>query len=62
MGGDVFQKINLRRDLKTIALSSPINATGLFDLESQQPTYMLLPLEGTGVDSQFEFRMLKASN
>ncbi len=62
VGGDIFQKINLRRDPETIALSSPINATGLFDLEGQQPTDMLLPMEGTGVDTQWEFRMLKSSN
>lgn len=62
VGGDIFQKINLRRDPETVALSSPINATGLFDLEAQQPGDMLLPFEGTGVDTQWEFRMLKSSN
>jgi hypothetical protein len=62
VGGDIFQKINLRRDPETIALSSPINATGLFELEAQQPTDMLLPMENTGVDTQWEFRMLKGSN
>src|SRR5262249_26812342 len=62
VGGDIYQTINLRRDPETIALSSPINATGLFELEGQQPTDMLLPMEGTGVDTQWEFRMLKASN
>jgi hypothetical protein len=60
--GDLFQKINLRRDPETIALSSPINATGLFELEAQAPSEMLLPFEGNGVDTSWEFRMLKASN
>jgi hypothetical protein len=62
VGGDLFQKINVRRDPETVALSSPLNATGLFDLEAQQPTEMLIPFEGTGVDAQWELRMLKASN
>jgi hypothetical protein len=62
VGGDIYQTINLRRDPETIALSSPINATGLFDLDVQQQTDMLLPMEGTGVDTQWEFRMLKSSN
>jgi hypothetical protein len=61
-GGDIFQKISLRRDPETLALSSPINATGLFELDAQSTSEMLLPFEGTGVDTFWEFRMLKASN
>lgn len=62
IAGDIFQTINLRRNPETIALSSPINATGLFDLESQEQTEMSLPLEGSGVDIRGEFRMPKSSN
>ena len=62
IGGDIFQKINLRQNPETVALSSPLNATGLFDLEAQSSSDMLLPFEGTGVDTPWEFRMLKASN
>jgi hypothetical protein len=62
IGGDIFQTVSLRRDPETIALTSPINATGLFDLDIQQPADMLLPMEGTGVATTWEFRMLKSSN
>ena len=62
IAGDIFQKITLRQNPGTVALSSPNNATGLFDLEAQSPSDMLLPFEGTGVDAPWEFRMLKASN
>lgn len=61
-GGDMFQKINLRRDPETVALSAPINATGLFELDAQASSEMLLPFEGTGVDAAWEFSMLKGSN
>ena len=36
IGGDIFQTVSLRRGPETMALSSPINATGLFDLESSR--------------------------
>jgi hypothetical protein len=62
IGGDIFQTVTLRRDPETIALTSPINATGLFDLDIQQSSDMLLPMEDMGVAMQWEFRMLKSSN
>ena len=43
-----------------MALTSPINATGLFELNPQPE--MLLPFEGIGVDTTWELRMPKASN
>jgi hypothetical protein len=52
--------VPIRRDPELVALSSPINATGLFELEPQSD--MLLPFEGTGVDTIWEFRMPKAAN
>jgi len=60
VGGDVFQTIPIRRDPELIALTSPQNATGLFELNPQSE--MLLPFEGNGVDTLWEFRMPKASN
>jgi len=62
IGGNMFQKITLRRDPETVALSSPVNATGLFELDAQTSSEMLLPHEGNGVDMAWEFTMLKASN
>jgi hypothetical protein len=60
IGPEVFQTVPIRRDPELVALSSPINATGLFELEPQSD--MLLPFEGTGVDTIWEFRMPKAAN
>ena len=60
VGGDVFQTQIVRRDPESIALSSPRDATGLFDLEPQGE--MLLPFEGLGVDARWELRMPKPAN
>ncbi|HST21597.1 MAG TPA: neuraminidase-like domain-containing protein [Blastocatellia bacterium] len=60
IGGDVFQLVNVSRGLESVALSSPFNATGLFELNPQPD--MLLPFEGIGVDTTWEFRLPKASN
>jgi hypothetical protein len=48
IGGDVFQTVTIRRDLESAALTSPIGATGVLNLNSQ-PDTMLLPFEDTGV-------------
>ncbi|MBI4784530.1 MAG: hypothetical protein HY785_24925 [Oscillatoriophycideae cyanobacterium NC_groundwater_1537_Pr4_S-0.65um_50_18] len=61
IGPDIFQTVSIRRDPELVALTSPINSTGILELEPQQ-TDMLLPFEGNGVDSTWEFRMPKASN
>jgi peptidoglycan hydrolase-like protein with peptidoglycan-binding domain len=55
-----FRSVVVRRDPQIIALSSPSNATGVFDLTAQ-PT-MLLPFEDLGVDTSWEFIMPRASN
>jgi hypothetical protein len=60
IGGDIFQTIIVRRDPEQVALTSPQNATGLFEL--QQQSEMLLPFESLGVDTSWEFRMPKAAN
>jgi hypothetical protein len=61
VGPDVFQTLPIRRDPESVALSSPMNATGVFELESQ-PTDILLPFEGNGVDSPWELCLPKAAN
>ena len=53
IGPEIFQTVPIRRDPEFVALSSPINSTGLFELEAQSD--MLLPFEGNGVDSIWEF-------
>jgi hypothetical protein len=59
--GMVFQTTEVRRPPESVALSSPINATGLFEL-TPQTGEMLLPFEGMGVDTAWEFQMPKAAN
>jgi Tc toxin complex TcA C-terminal TcB-binding domain len=61
IGSDIFQTTSIRRDPEFVALTSPSNSSGVFELESLQPEF-LLPFEGNGVDSTWEFRMPKASN
>lgn len=61
IGPEVFQTVPIRRDPEFIALTSPINASGVFEMDALQPD-MLLPFEGNGVDGTWEFRMPKAAN
>jgi len=61
IGGDIFQTVPVRRQPESIALSSPMSATGVSAL-TPQSNAMLLPFEDTGVDTAWEFRMEKASN
>jgi hypothetical protein len=56
----LFQTITAHRPPESVALTSPSNATGLFELQIQPE--MLLPFEGLGVDTLWEFRMPKAAN
>lgn len=62
IGNDgLFQQIEVRRYPESVALTSPINATGLFELLPQNQE-MLLPFEAMGVDTFWEFRLPKAAN
>jgi hypothetical protein len=61
IGPDIFQTVLIRRDPELVALTSPINASGVVDLDSQS-SGMLLPFEGSGVDTTWELRMPKAGN
>lgn len=56
----LFQSKIASRPPESVALTSPMNATGLFELEMQPE--MLLPFEGLGVDTMWEFRLPKAAN
>ena len=60
IGPEVFQTVVVRRGPESVALSTPSNATGLFELEAQSE--MLLPFEGMGVDTTWEFHMPKGAN
>jgi hypothetical protein len=60
IGGDVFQTVPMRRDPEIVALSFPSNANGLFELVPQSD--MLLPFEGSGAATTWEFRLPKAAN
>jgi hypothetical protein len=60
IGGDFFQTVPIQRGPDQIALCSPREATGLFDLDPQAD--MVAPFEGIGVDTTWEFRMPKAAN
>lgn len=56
----LFQTITVNRPPESVALTSPRDAMGLFELESQSE--LLLPFEGMGVDTVWELRMPKAAN
>jgi len=58
--GSSFATVTVRREPQLVALSSPQDATGVFDLDIQSD--MLLPFEGLGIDTDWEFRMPKAAN
>jgi hypothetical protein len=60
IGGATFQSAVVKRDPETVALSSALNASGLFELDPQSD--MLYPFEGMGVDTLWEFRLPKAAN
>lgn len=55
-----FQRVIVRHDPEAIALSSPLNATGLFELDPQPE--LMVPFEGMGVDTSWEFQMPMAAN
>ncbi|MBW7939325.1 MAG: hypothetical protein H3C63_11145, partial [Candidatus Omnitrophica bacterium] len=60
VGGDIFQEIVIRREPEVVALTSPMNATGIFELDTQPD--MLLPFESMGVDTSWEFQMPRTAN
>lgn len=57
----LYQHTLVRRSPESVALSSPNDASGLFEL-TPQSSEMLLPFEGLGVDTEWELRLPKPSN
>jgi hypothetical protein len=59
--GGIFQTTVINDGTnRSVALSSPIDATGVFELNQQSE--MLLPFENMGVDATWELRMPKPAN
>ena len=59
VGGDTFRNVVVRRDPETVGLSSPREATGLFELAPDSQPELLLPFEGTGVDTVWRLELPK---
>jgi Tc toxin complex TcA C-terminal TcB-binding domain len=59
-GGDLFARKQLPSRSDLVALTSPVSATGVFELDTQSE--MLRPFEGMGVDTAWQFELPKASN
>jgi hypothetical protein len=55
-----FQTVLVRRDPERVALTSPANATGIFELDTQAD--LLLPFEAMGVDTAWEFQLPRPAN
>jgi hypothetical protein len=62
IGGDTFRSVVVRRDPEIVGLSSPRDATGLFELVPDSQPELLLPFEGSGVDTVWRFELPKAAN
>ncbi len=60
LGGETFQTVVVPRGPESVTLTSPRDATGVFELDPQAE--MLLPFEGMGVDAAWELSMPKAAN
>jgi hypothetical protein len=62
IGSDgLFQEVRVNRPPESVALSSPNNATGLFEL-TPQTSEKLFPFESMGVDTAWEFQLPRAAN
>ena len=61
VNGSGFQRIPVVRTSEKVALTSPQNATGMFEL-TQQSAVRLNPFESIGVDTSWEFLLPKAAN
>lgn len=60
VGGDTFRQVTIRRDPEQIAFTSPVAATGIFELDAQSD--LLYPFEAMGVDTTWELQLPKAAN
>jgi hypothetical protein len=60
IGGPPFTEQIIKRPPESVALSAPFQATGVFVLNYEDE--LLLPFEGTGVETEWTFEMPKAAN
>jgi hypothetical protein len=60
IGHDTFNTVVVQRPPESVALTAPLNSTGLFELNAQPE--MLGPFEGIGVDATWELSLPKAAN
>jgi hypothetical protein len=60
IGGPPFTERTIKRPVDSIALSAPFQATGLFVLNYEDE--LLLPFEGSGVETDWVLEMPKAAN
>ena len=59
--GDQFQSVTLGRAPEAFSFTSPANASGLFDQETDT-SGLLLPFQGMGVDTVWQLELPKAAN
>lgn len=59
--GDQFQTVTLGRSPEAFSFTSPTNANGLFDVETDTAG-LLLPFQGMGVDTVWQLELPKAAN
>ena len=60
VGGTIFQNIAVNHGHRSVAFTSPRDATGTFELDPQAD--LITPFEGMGVDALWELRMPRAAN
>ena len=62
IGGDRFQTTVVHRPPESMTLTAAQSGSGVIGLEPQGQGEMLLPFEGLGVDTTWEFRMPRPAN
>src|SRR5207248_8592805 len=60
VGPDVFQPVVVHRPPESVALTSPLNATGVFPFDVQSE--LANPFESLGVETSWEFRLPRPAN
>ena len=60
LGAEGFETVAVQRGPESVALSSAMNASGLFELDPQPE--ILAPFEGIGVDATWQLTMPRAAN
>jgi hypothetical protein len=60
IGAPAFPTLWIQRGPESVALTAPMDASGLFELDTQPE--LLAPFEGIGVDTTWELRLPKPAN